>query len=116
MSFEAKVNKTLKKILSVLKDLKALKIKVIDIIDRGSIADFIIITEGTSSRHVNSIVTNINKKLKNKIISIEGLTQADWAIVDFGDIVLHVFRPEIREHYNLEKIWSSSAPDAKKFG
>tara|TARA_X000000950_G_scaffold288022_1_gene402860 strand:- start:125 stop:475 length:351 start_codon:yes stop_codon:yes gene_type:complete len=116
MSLDIEVKQNLKKILQVLKDIKALKIKVLDIIDRGSIADYLIITEGTSSRHVHSIVSNVNKKLKKKVISIEGLTQADWAIVDFGDIVLHVFKPEIREHYNLEKIWSSSAPNEKKFG
>jgi len=114
MSLDSEVKKTLNTILKILKDMKAIRIEVLDIINRGSIADFMVITEGTSSRHVNSIVNNIVKNLKKKIISVEGVSQAEWAIVDFGDIVVHVFKPEIRDHYNLEKIWCSNAPNEKK--
>lgn len=117
MHNQNKIRKFLDKTTNLLEDLKALNIKVIDIENRSSIADFMIVAEGTSSRHVSSIANNITKKFKKKILSIEGLPKADWALIDFGDIVLHIFRPEIRELYNLEKIWGSDAPlEKQKFG
>ena len=63
---------------------------------KSSFTDYLIISEGTSSRHVNSIVGKISKELKKNVISIEGLPLADWALIDFGDVVLHVFKPEIK--------------------
>ena len=103
------------KILQLLDEAKAKKIKIIDIKMKSSFADYLVISEGTSSRHVNSIVNKVSKELKKNVLSIEGIPNAEWALVDFGDVVLHVFKPEIREHYNLEKIWSELAPNEKKF-
>ena len=102
------------RILQLLEEAKAKKIKILDLKTKSSFTDYLIISEGTSSRHVNSIVSKISKELRKNVISIEGLPLADWALVDFGDIVLHVFKPEIREHYNLEKIWSEHGPNEKK--
>ena len=117
MKSEQNIKKLLTKTLNILEELKALNIKTIDTKDRTSIADFIIVADGTSSRHVNSMANNLSKKLKKHILSVEGLPKADWALIDFGDIILNIFKPEIRQIYNLEKIWSSSAPQEKqKFG
>ena len=102
------------RILQLLEEVKARKIKILDLKKNSSFTDYLIISEGTSSRHVNSIVGKISKELKKNVISIEGLPLADWALIDFGDVVLHVFKPEIREHYNLEKIWSDHSPNEKK--
>ena len=117
MQNQTQIRKFLEKTINLLEDLKALNVKVIDIEKKSSIADFMIVAEGTSSRHVSSIANNISKKFKKKILSIEGLPKGDWALIDFGDIVLHIFRPEVRELYNLEKIWGSEAPlEKQRFG
>ena len=113
MTEDLYIENLLKRIMDKLEDIKAKKIKVLDIKDRTSIADYMIITEGSSSRHVASIVNNISKEMKRNIISLEGITNSEWALIDFGDIILHVFKPEIRTLYNLEKIWSDKAPDEK---
>ena len=108
------IKKLVKKVLELLNDAKSVNIEVIDVGNRSSIADFIIITEGNSSRHVNSIVGRLSKELKNKILSIEGLPRADWALVDLGDLIIHVFKPEVRQYYNLEKLWDLGAPEEKQ--
>lgn len=113
MTEDLYIENLLKKIIEKLEDIKAKKIKVLEIKDRTSIADYMIITEGSSSRHVASIVNNISKEMKRNIISLEGITNSEWALIDFGDIILHVFKSEIRTLYNLEKIWSDKAPDEK---
>ena len=111
------VKKLLKKLTNDLEDLKAIDIVTIDIRNRSSIADFLVIVSGNSSRHLNSITTNIQKNYKKKIIATEGFKSTDWSIVDFGDIILNIFRPEAREHYDLEKIWQDDDhPSKQKFG
>ncbi len=114
MNKSLNVDELLGNIKDALNDLKAIDIRIINIQKRTSLADYMIIADGNSSRHVNSIVTNLCKKLKKQIISIEGTTLSEWALIDFGDIIVHVFKPNIREIYNLEKIWSDKAPDEKK--
>ncbi|MEC8265304.1 MAG: ribosome silencing factor [Pseudomonadota bacterium] len=108
-----KIKKFLKEILKDLDELKAADIVTIDIKDRSALADYLIIASGNSSRHINSIASKIIKKNKKQIISIEGLKSTEWVIVDFGDIILNLFRPETREYYSLEKIWESGVEDEK---
>jgi ribosome-associated protein len=103
-----KVKLLLEKIIKELEDLKAFEIKSLNIKNRSALADFIIIASGNSSRHVNSIVTNLIKNNKNKILSSEGLGKTDWVIVDFGDIIVNVFKPETRKYYSIEKIWTDN--------
>ena len=98
----------LEKIIKELEDLKAFEIQSLNIKNRSALADFIIIASGNSSRHVNSIVTNLIKNNKNKILSSEGLGKTDWVIVDFGDIIVNVFKPETRKYYSIEKIWTDN--------
>ena len=103
---------TIKKLLSLtfetLEDDKAIDIKAIDLKDRSSIADFMIIASGNSSRQVSSMANNLIKKFKDKGISTrkpEGITNSDWVLIDAYDIIVHLFRPEVREFYALEKMW-----------
>ena len=89
--------------------LKAIEIAVIDLKEKSSFADFMIVAGGSSSRHINSMaqkIINFLKKKNLKNISIEGLQKSDWVLIDAGDIILHLFQPEIREFYNLEKMWA----------
>lgn len=103
-----KVKLLLEKIIKELEDLKAFEIQSLNIKNRSALADFIIIASGNSSRHVNSIVTNLIKNNKNKVLSSEGLGKTDWVIVDFGDIIVNVFKPETRKYYSIEKIWTDN--------
>ncbi len=116
MKINDKLNKFLKKITRDLEDSKAKDIQIINIKNRSALADYIIIVSGTSSRHINSIVNNIVKSNKESVLSTEGLNSTDWLIVDFGDIILNVFKPEIREHYSLEKIWKNNDLKDEKLG
>ena len=85
-------------------------ITVIDLHDQSAIADYMIIASGTSSRHISAMAEKIKDRLNARgimQISIEGLQQADWVAIDAGDVIIHLFRPEVRDFYNIEKMWSS---------
>ena len=100
--------KILKLILKSLDDDKAFDVKSIDLLQRSSIADFMIIASGTSSKQVSSMANNLRKRLKDygiKTRTPEGLINSDWVLIDAFDIVIHLFRPEVREFYRLEKMW-----------
>ena len=97
------VKNLLKKIVKDLEESKGFNIEVINVKNRSALADYMIIVSGTSSRHINAIVNNVVKSNKKNVISTEGLKSTDWLIVDFGDVILNVFKPEMREHYALEK-------------
>jgi ribosome-associated protein len=106
----------LKRILSWLDDAKAENIVTIDLNGKSSIGDFMIIATGRTDRHVGAIGDQLQRNLKDEgqgRVRVEGMPQCDWVLVDTGDIIVHVFRPEVREFYNLEKMWSADrAPDA----
>ena len=91
-----------------LDDDKAEDIAVIDLKGKTEIADYMVIATGTSQRHVGAMTDHIHRNLKTrgvKGIAIEGMPQCDWVLVDAGDVIVHLFRPEVRDFYNLEKIW-----------
>ena len=95
-------------IIWTLEDSKANDIISIDLRKKSSIADYMIIAEGNSTRQVSSIAQKVIEKLKKlniKKISYEGLIRCDWVLLDAGDIIVNIFRPEIRQFYNLERIW-----------
>lgn len=99
-------------ILQSLDADKALDIQSITLDPQNGIADFMVIASGTSSRHVAGMAEKIRERLQVrgiKDIRIEGLAQADWVVVDAGDVVIHLFRPEVRAYYNIEKMWSNPA-------
>jgi ribosome-associated protein len=97
-------------VLTSLEDDKAEEILAIDIRGKSSFADMLIVASGRSARHVGALADHVMRKLKDagvKEVRIEGLTQADWVLVDAGDVVVHLFRPEVRAFYNIEKIWAA---------
>ena len=113
MNHHKDIKNLLKKIIKDLNDSKAVDIKFIDIKNRSALGDFLLIVTGNSSRHINAIATKIIQNYKKKVMSVEGLKSTDWVIVDFGDIILNIFKQEAREHYSLEKIWQSDLEDEK---
>tara|TARA_A100001011_G_scaffold397049_1_gene496838 strand:+ start:8722 stop:9054 length:333 start_codon:yes stop_codon:yes gene_type:complete len=105
-----------KHILSILDDSKAQNLKVIDLSNKSSIADNFIIGTCRSTRHTDATADDLTKKLKKigiKCPNPEGRPQCDWIIVDTGSIIVHLFRQEIRELYNLEKLWEVSFDSSK---
>ena len=107
----------LKKIVINTLDLnKAQDIVTIDLKDKSSIADYMIIASGTSSRHIQSLSEQVLEKLKNngvKDSKIEGKESMEWKLVDGIDLIVHIFHPEKRKFYELEKMWSELIPKEK---
>jgi ribosome-associated protein len=100
-------------VLNWLDEAKAENVVTIDIKNKSSLGDYMVIASGRSDRHVGAVAEQIQRKLKEKghgKARIEGQAHCDWVIVDIGDIIVHVFRPEVREFYNLEKMWSGERP------
>lgn len=96
-------------ILDSLEDDKAEDIVSIDLRGKSSVTDIMIIASGRSARHVNALADHLMRGIKEAGRSdarVEGLQSCDWVLVDIGDIVVHLFRPEVRSFYNLEKMWS----------
>jgi ribosome-associated protein len=101
-------------ILAQLEDAKAEQVVTIALDDKTAVADAMVVASGRSNRHVGAIADQLMQKLKEKgfrDLRIEGMPQCDWVLVDAGDVVVHIFRPEVRSFYNLEKLWSAHAPD-----
>jgi ribosome-associated protein len=100
-------------IIRWLDDAKAENVVSIDLKGKSSIGDFMLVATGRSDRHVGAIAEQIQRKLKEQgygRVRVEGLEACDWVLIDAGDIIVHVFRPEVREFYNLEKMWSAERP------
>ena len=96
-----------------LDEAKAEQIVAIDLAGKSTMADTMVVASGRSNRHVDAIARQAIEELEKhgvKNIRSEGMPQCDWVLVDAGDILLHVFRPEVRSFYNLEKLWSAHAP------
>ena len=103
-------------ILNILDSNKALDIVAINLEGKSSIADFMIIASGTSSRHIQSLSEQVLEEFKNQGIKnckIEGQESKDWKLVDGIDLIVHIFNPEKRKFYELEKIWSELIPNEK---
>ena len=89
---------------------KAEDITTIDLRGHSALADFMVIATGRSSRQVSALAEKLRDRLKSKGVTeirIEGTDKGDWAIVDAGDIIIHIFRPEVRDYYALEKMWQT---------
>ena len=101
-------------VLSQLDAAKAEQIVAIDLSQKSTVADTMVVASGRSNRHVNAIADQVVEELKKQGVSnvrIEGVPQCDWVLVDGGNVVVHVFRPEVRSFYNLEKLWSALMPE-----
>ena len=108
----AEASRALDTVLASLDDSKAENIVSIDIQGKSSLADYMVVASGRSHRHVAAVAEHLIKALKEAGFGfprVEGQSGADWVLIDSGDVIVHVFRPEVREFYNIEKMWQ--APD-----
>jgi ribosome-associated protein len=99
--------------LACLEDMKAENTVEIDLTGKTSIGDTMIVTSGRSHRHVGAIAESVTQALKDKGFGnarSEGMPACDWVLIDAGDVLIHVFRPEVRGFYNLEKMWGADRP------
>lgn len=104
----------LARILNSLDDDKAENVVTIDLEGRSALADAIVIASGRSQRHVASIAEHLARRLKESGYGtrpLEGAQTGDWALVDAGDVIVHIFRPEVRDYYDLEGMWSVDEPE-----
>ena len=107
---------TLRRVLACLDDMKAEDTVTIDLAGKTSIADTMVVTSGRSTRHVTSIADSAIESLEKaglKGIRVEGKRNGDWVLIDAGDVIVHVFRPEVRAFYDLEKMWAGAARGRK---
>ena len=98
-------------ILNILEDNKAENLSMIDVKNKSSVTDTMIIVSGRSTRHVKAIADNLVTKLKkNKVkpVGIEGYNKSEWILLDYGDLLVHVMHPDARAFYSLEKLWDES--------
>lgn len=112
-SEDASSENLVNQILVWLDDAKAEDVVTIDLSGKSSVADFMVIASGRSDRHVGAIADQIQRKFKELGLGqmrTEGKENCDWVLLDTGDIVIHIFRPEVREFYNLEKMWLAEPP------
>jgi ribosome-associated protein len=100
---------TLRLVLARLDDMKAENSVTIDLTGKSSIGDYMVVTSGRSQRHVGAVADHVIKDIQAagvRGVRVEGMRQGDWVLIDAGDVIVHVFRPEVRAFYNLEKMWS----------
>ena len=100
-------------VLRRLDEDKAQEVVFIDLKDKSSIAESMIVASGRSHRHVSALADRLLRVIKDEGFGrarVEGLPNCDWVLIDTGDVVIHLFRPEVRTFYNIEKIWAVDAP------
>ena len=100
----------LRLVLTRLDDMKAEDILTIDLRDKSSIGDYMVVSSGRSQRHVGSVADRVVEDLHKAGVRgrVEGAPHCDWVLIDAGDVIVHVFRPEVRDFYNLEKMWMTA--------
>lgn len=102
--------------LKQLEDMKAKDIKVLDVRDKTSITDIMVVATGTSARHVKSLAEAVAFKARqagNPPLGVEGLKEGEWALVDLNSVILHVMQSKVRDYYQLERLWSVDGPDTE---
>jgi len=102
-------------VIDALEDVKATDIRVLDVQDKTSFTDVLVIASGNSPRQVKSLANSVVVKAKEAGVTpvgMEGVQQGEWALIDLGDVVVHIMQPSIRDFYNLEKLWGDDSPQA----
>jgi ribosome-associated protein len=110
-------SETLRLVLACLDDMKAEDTITIDLTGKTTFADFMVVTSGRSNRQVGAIADRVLEDLARAGIPdlrVEGMPHCDWVLIDAGDVIVHVFRPEVRTFYNLEKMWMGGPAPAQK--
>ncbi len=101
-------------VIDALEDIKAIDITAIDVRDKTSICDVMVIATGNTNRQVKSLADNVIEKAKaagEQPIGVEGQEASEWILVDLGDVIVHVMQPQIRDFYGLEKLWEMGPGD-----
>jgi ribosome-associated protein len=102
-----------KLVVEALEDIKGGDIRILDVRDRTSITDVMVIATGNSNRQVKALVDSVIEKSKKagvQVLGTEGTEAGEWALVDLGDVVVHIMQPSVRDFYNLEKLWGDESP------
>jgi ribosome-associated protein len=105
------------KVIEALDDLKGIQIASLDVTEMTDVMDYLVVASGSSNRHVKSLADNVIETLKGagcRPIGVEGQNGAEWVLVDFGDVVVHVMLPATRDFYDLERLWSAPAVTAEE--
>ena len=108
---------TVRLVLARLDDAKAEDTITIDLRGKTSIGDYMVVTSGRSNRHVGAVADHLLEDLEKAGVPglrVEGMPHCDWVLIDAGDVIVHVFRPEVRTFYNLEKMWAPGRSDAQR--
>ena len=103
----------LAEVVTWLDDAKAEAVITIPLEGKSSLGDYMVVATGRTDRHVGAIAEQLREKIKahgEPRVRVEGMSTCDWVLIDTGDIIIHVFRPEVREFYNLEKMWTAEIP------
>ena len=106
-------NQILDMVTSSLDSDKAEDVLAIPLSGKSSVADYMVIASGSSSRQVAAMAEHLEVRLKQagvEILGLEGMRQADWVLIDANDVIVHLFRPEVREFYGLERMWANDGP------
>ncbi|KAA0969756.1 ribosome silencing factor [Aureimonas fodinaquatilis] len=116
-SDDQKVERTaIQLVLASLEDSKAEEIVFIDLKGKSALADYMVIASGRSHRHVSAVADHLLRDMKENGLGsakVEGLQNGDWVLIDTGDIIVHIFRPEVRSFYNIEKMWSAADQESQ---
>jgi ribosome-associated protein len=102
-------------VVDAIEDVKGVDIRVFDVQDKSNVTDIMIIASGNTARQVKALTDNVVEKAKHagvQPLGVEGEIHGEWALVDLGDIVVHIMQPAIRDFYNLEKLWGEDSPAA----
>ena len=106
-------------VIAALEDIKGIDIRTYDVRDKTSMTDIMVFASGNTARQVKSLADNVIEKSKHagvQPLGVEGEQNAEWVLVDLGDVVVHIMQPSIREFYNLEKLWGEASPSASANG
>jgi ribosome-associated protein len=104
-------------VLNTLEDMKAQDVVVLDVRDKTSITDYMILASGTSDRHVKSIAETVAFQAKQQgepALGCEGVTDGEWALIDLSGVIVHVMQPKVRDYYQLERLWKIDPQEAEK--